>query len=67
MKTAPRIADRSDGRDNNFNLIRMLAASGVLVSHSYPLTIGAGAIQPFESSLHGLSLGTICVSIFFAV
>ncbi|MGV6859009.1 MAG: hypothetical protein ACWA5X_08545 [bacterium] len=26
------------GRDNNFNLIRFVAASLVLLSHSYPLT-----------------------------
>ena len=66
MRTAPRIADRSDGRDNNFNLIRILAAGGVLVSHAYPLSLG-GVVQPLEATLHGLSLGMVCVWVFFAI
>ncbi|NOD99466.1 acyltransferase family protein [Ruegeria sp. HKCCD6228] len=66
-KPAPLIADRSDGRDNNFNLIRILAAGGVLVSHAYPLSWGGAVGQPFESTLHGLSLGMVCVWIFFAI
>ncbi len=66
-KTAPRIADRSEGRDNNFNLIRIWAAILVLVSHAYPLSWGAEFGQPFESVLHGLSLGIICVWAFFAI
>ena len=61
------IADRADGRDNNFNLIRILAASGVLVSHAYPLSWGGAVGQPFETALHGLSLGMVCVWIFFAI
>ena len=64
--TALRIADRSDGRDNNFNLIRILAAGGVLVSHAYPLSWGTHG-QPFEATLHGLSLGMVCVWVFFAI
>lgn len=62
-----RIADRSDGRDNHFNLIRIIAASGVLVSHAYPLSLGKSATQPLQPLLHGLSLGTVCVWIFFAI
>lgn len=61
------IADRADGRDNNFNLIRILAASGVLVSHAYPISWGGRAPQPLENLLHGLTLGTVCVWIFFAI
>ncbi|WP_425082428.1 acyltransferase family protein [Ruegeria arenilitoris] len=67
IRTAPRIGARSVGRDNNFNLIRMLAAGGVLVSHAFPLSWGEAAGQPFESTLHGLSLGMICVWLFFAI
>lgn len=62
-----RIADRSVGRDNNFNLIRAIAASGVLVSHAYPISLGKTASQPLQDLLHGLSLGTVCVWIFFAI
>ena len=67
MRTASRIADRSDSRDNNFNLIRILAAAGVLVSHAYPLSLGKSATQPLELALHGMTLGTVCVWVFFAI
>lgn len=65
--STPRIADRSDGRDNNFNLIRLIAAVLVLVSHAYPLSLGGAVGQPFENVLHGLSLGLVCVWAFFAI
>lgn len=34
------------GRDNNFNLIRMVAATGVLVSHAFPITYGSSTPSP---------------------
>lgn len=61
------IADRSVGRDNHFNLIRMVAASGVLVSHAYPITLGPGVVEPLEGWLHGVSLGRVSVYVFFAL
>jgi peptidoglycan/LPS O-acetylase OafA/YrhL len=61
------IADHATSRDNNFNLIRILAATGVLVSHAYPLSLGPAALQPLEGILQGLTLGTVCVWIFFAI
>jgi len=54
------------GRDNNFNLIRMVAATGVLVSHAFPITYGEGAEEPLERWL-GFSLGHVSVLIFFAL
>lgn len=60
------LADVAEGRDNNFNLIRMIAASGVLVSHAFPIALGTGSSQPFERAT-GLTLGWICVAIFFAI
>lgn len=56
----------AQGRDNNFNLIRMIAASAVLVSHAWPLTQGAGAVEPLET-FSGHTLGTLSVYIFFAI
>lgn len=53
-------------RDNNFNLLRMLAATAVLVSHSYPLSLGAGATEPLSPSL-SMSLGTLAVISFFVI
>lgn len=60
------LADVSHGRDNNFNLIRIIAAFAVLVSHSMPIALGAGAVEPLSSVL-GISLGTFAVYAFFAI
>lgn len=54
------------GRDNNFNLIRAVAAVAVLVSHAYPIALGAKAVQPLEAAL-GHSLGAIAVFVFFVL
>ncbi|MBA4373739.1 MAG: acyltransferase [Thermodesulfovibrio sp.] len=54
------------GRDNNFNLIRFVAASTVLFSHSFPLAIGPLAVEPQLQAL-GTSFGGIAVDIFFIV
>jgi peptidoglycan/LPS O-acetylase OafA/YrhL len=66
LSRPPVIADRSTGRDNNFNLIRVLAASGVLVSHAYPISLGPGAAEPLQGLL-GMTLGTLCVYVFFTI
>ena len=60
------LGDVAKGRDNNFNLIRMLAATAVLVSHAWPLVLGSGAIEPLEA-LTGYPLGTMAVFVFFAL
>lgn len=51
-------------RDNNFNLIRFIAAFGVLLSHSFSLALGSSATEPFKQ-LIGMSFGQIAVDIFF--
>ena len=50
-----------EGRDNHFNLIRVLAALGVLVSHSFALTG-----YP-EVLIGGKTSGFLCVAIFFSI
>lgn len=60
------LEDVSKGRDNNLNLLRMLAATGVLVSHAWPIALGPGTIEPLFLAT-GHSLGSICVQIFFAI
>lgn len=67
MKAWTMVGAVSGGRRNNFNLIRMVAASGVLVSHAYPISLGPQAVQPFERWLGGITLGTVCVIVFFAL
>jgi peptidoglycan/LPS O-acetylase OafA/YrhL len=55
------------GRDrNHFNLLRLVAASSVIVSHSYYLATGPGAKDPLER-LTGFDLGTTAVIAFFAI
>lgn len=60
------LAELSSRRDNHFNLIRLLAAAAVLVSHSYPLTGGEHAGEPLQSTL-GLALGEVAVVTFFCI
>ena len=57
---------RAAGRDNNLNLIRMLAAVAVLVSHAYPIARGPHATEPLRRSV-GLPLGLLAVIAFFAI
>ena len=59
-----KLGNLSAGRDNNFNLVRMVAAYAVLVSHSYVLTAGTSAAEPGNESI-GLSLGAIALHVFF--
>jgi len=53
-----------DSRENNFNLIRFIAASLVLYSHSFPLLLGKSYSEYF-SELLGFSLGYLAVDVFF--
>lgn len=61
-----KLADFTQGRDNNFNFIRMVAACAVLVSHSFALTMGTEKAEPLRDIL-GMTLGTIAVDIFFII
>jgi peptidoglycan/LPS O-acetylase OafA/YrhL len=56
------LSDRLGDRDNNFDVLRLLAAWAVLVSHSYALVGRAEPLHQF-----GTSLGGVGVLIFFAV
>ena len=59
-----KLSNYSQGRDNNFNLIRIVAALAVLVTHSFALAIGSGDAEPFRESL-GMTMGSIAVDVFF--
>ena len=56
---------RDESRLNNFNLLRMLAATAVLVSHAWPLSLGTKTTEPLELET-GYKLGTTAVTLFFA-
>lgn len=59
-----KLSNFTQGKDNNFNLIRMIAALAVLVTHSFVLAIGTSDAEPFKQSL-GMTMGSIAVDIFF--
>jgi peptidoglycan/LPS O-acetylase OafA/YrhL len=59
-----KLSDVSFSHDNNFNLIRFLAAYAVLFSHSFVLVTGSGSDEPFVSTIP-YSLAGIAVDIFF--
>ena len=59
-----RLSDFADARDNNFSLIRIIAALTVLVSHTFPLAMGSGTADLVGPRL-GMPLGTIAVDVFF--
>lgn len=62
----PRLAQHLSGRDNNLNLIRLLAAAAVLVSHAFPITLGHGAVEPLVKET-GIALGSYAVAVFFVL
>ncbi|WP_071393482.1 acyltransferase family protein [Bacillus tuaregi] len=56
------------GRKNNLDIIRFLAASLVILSHAYPLTIGHNATEPFGLFTHSQStFGSLAVGVFFII
>lgn len=67
LQNGSTIKDRSTGRDNNFNLIRLLAAFCVIASHVFQTVGYAGGIDPLAFHLNGLSLGAVAVMVFFAI
>ncbi len=59
-----KLSNFTQGRDNNFNLIRIIAAAVVLITHSFALATGNPATEPLHDYL-GMTLGSIAVDVFF--
>lgn len=64
-----RLSEVPSGRHhNNFNIVRVLAASGVLVAHSFALSIGPGGEASAEVwGFRFSSIGSLSVDVFFVV
>ena len=54
----------SKGRDNNFNLIRFIAACMVVYEHCFSLIYASHDKEPLQTLL-GFSIGEIAVDVFF--
>tara|TARA_Y100000296_G_C5178082_1_gene261373 strand:- start:561 stop:1667 length:1107 start_codon:yes stop_codon:yes gene_type:complete len=54
----------ANDRDNNFNLMRFIAATLVLISHSFALALGSSEFEPMKTTLN-ITWGSIAVDIFF--
>ncbi len=59
-----KLIDAAQGKDNNFNLIRLIAALAVLVTHSFAIATGDPKIEPLRGWL-GMTLGDFAVDAFF--
>lgn len=57
------LAAVASSHDNNFDVLRLLGAALVLLSHSFAVTRGADPV----TWLNGETLGTVGVSLFFAI
>lgn len=60
------LADGSTGNENNFNLIRLVAAWLVIYGHSFPVT-GSGGQDLLLQLVHIRFAGSIAVDIFFVI
>jgi len=61
---ATSLSTYTSNRNNNFNLIRFLAASLVIYSHSFAIALGSGDTEPLKT-LVGFTFGTFAVDVFF--
>ncbi|MCZ4273354.1 acyltransferase family protein [Maritalea porphyrae] len=63
---AKTIEDYMDGRNNNYNLLRFLAAFSVVWSHAAIVVGGNDAVEPLSVEL-GYTLGSLAVNVFFVI
>jgi len=64
IRATTTLSEAAIGRNNNYNLIRMLAAVAVLFSHSFVLATGSRNAEPLRLSL-GITWGDMAVDAFF--
>lgn len=61
----PPVAPAQSERANNFDLLRLLLAVLVILSHSYIMFDGRDESDPLASVFHGVTLGELAVDGFF--
>lgn len=60
--------ESNQGRTNNFDAVRIIAALAVLVSHAFPLAHGTNWPQPLKVLSRGQTdLGSVAVLVFFVI
>lgn len=59
--------EHTSGRDNNYNLIRLIAAMAVLFGHSYALSPRPGIRDPMTLLFPGTWSGALAVDTFFLI
>lgn len=65
IRAQPTLAATLDDRDNSYTLVRLFAASLVIVSHSFVVLTGSTDAQPLSWAAY--DLGAIAVNIFFVL
>ncbi|WP_224364795.1 acyltransferase family protein [Hyalangium versicolor] len=65
---SPTLRQCLDGKRNNLDFIRFVAAAGVIFSHAFPLGQGLGTLDPLERFSHRQStVGQLCVAVFLMI
>jgi peptidoglycan/LPS O-acetylase OafA/YrhL len=68
LERAPGLLVKQGGSSsNNYDLLRILLAFGVIISHATSVAIGLGAAEPLSYVLQGSTLGDVAVGGFFAI
>lgn len=63
---APTLADCHSRRDNNFHLLRLLAALAVIYGHAYPI-VGASGGDIYLQLVGNKFIGGVAVDVFFVI
>lgn len=66
MRGEPVLLDVLDSERNSLNLVRLVAALAVLISHSFSLQTGLGSSEPLAASTP-FTLGQHAVNAFFVI
>ena len=54
------------GRDNNYTLLRLVAALAVIVSHGFAIVLGGSQHEPWRATV-GITPGGLAVDVFFVI